>query len=596
MNSHWSKPLQRWVVLALAVTLGGCDFGLGNKTEVSPSPPSAPQQVVAQAGDASALVTWTVPANDGGSPLLYYVVSCIPDCGGQLVKAPETQTLVRGLTNGLTYVFKVAAVSALGEGPASVETELLTPQAGLSIPNPTVPGRPRSVVPTAGNGQAYVSWVAPASFGGRPLSYIKVTTEPGGITTTVKAPSSGTLIEGLTNGTAYTFTVLAANEMGEGPSVRTSTPVTPRPGGAPTNWVMGYWVGYQHDLYRPESVDMSLLTHVVVGRIIPKIDGTLADIAFDYNVVDGPKAAKTLARRAHEVGKKALLMLGGQGEHAGFKGATETLEKRRNFVKRLIEVMHELEFDGIDVDWEPIELDKGDGPPLLALLDDLRAADEKILISVPVGWVNANFPLNEQEAEFHRQLAARVDQMNVMAYKMSGDWPGWGSWHSSPLSGEGGNHPTSVSSSVQAFINAGIPPQRMGVGIGFFGTCWKCVTRPRQNLDEFKACDPTEENSDNAMSYFNIMTYYIDKDYDGFHWDEEAKVPYLSYPNAFGPQACNYISYENVASISEKGRWAREKGLGGAIIWTINQGHFPNAPAGERDPLLKATYSAFLKP
>ncbi|RKH25421.1 glycosyl hydrolase [Corallococcus praedator] len=590
MTSHRAMPVRWWLGLTLAVMLGACDFGGRKVPEIPPAPPDAPQQVIAQPGDASALVTWSVPPSDGGSPLMYYVVRCVPECGGALVRAPDTQATILGLNNGFTYVFKVAAVNAMGEGQASVETDLVTPLAGMSIPNPTVPGQPRAVVPTAGNGQAYVSWVVPASFGGRPLSYFKVTAEPGGTTKTVSAPVSGTLIEGLDNGTGYTFTVTAANELGEGPSVRTTMAVTPRPGGAPTNWVMGYWVGYQRDLYPVDTVDMSLLTHVVVGRIRPRIDGTLYT-DFDVSSLEGPLLAKALAQRAHKAGKKALLMLGGMGEYDGFKGATETVEKRRNFVANIIKVMRELEFDGIDVDWEPILLPQ-DGPPLLALLDELRAADEKIIITVPIGWVNSNFTLGKMDADFHRELAARVDQMNVMAYKMSGHWGQWESWHSSALFAESPGHPSSVASSVKAFLDAGVPPQRMGVGIGFFGTCWKGVTEPGTPLDGRD--DVQEEQSDNAMSYANIQTLYYKP--EAYRWDAAAKAPYLSFPTAFGPQACNYISYEDIPSVSEKGRWARELGLGGGIIWTINQGHFRQAPAGERDPLLKAVHTAFLKP
>ncbi|RKG94232.1 glycosyl hydrolase [Corallococcus carmarthensis] len=592
MNSHRAIPVRGWVGLALAVMLSGCDFGGGPDKQPAPlTPPEAPKQVVAQAGDASALVTWTVPPADGGSPLLYYVVRCVPECGGALVKVPDTQAMVLGLNNGFTYVFKVSAVNAMGEGQASVETDLVTPLAGMSIPNPSVPGQPRSVVSTAGNGQAYVSWLAPASYGGRPLSYFKVMTEPGGRVQRVDAPASGTLIEQLDNGTAYSFTICAANEVGEGPCSRPTAAVTPRPGGAPSNWVMGYWVGYQRDLYPVDSVDMSLLTHVVVGRIRPRIDGTLYT-DFDVDAVEGPKMARALAVRAHEAGKKALLMLGGMGEYDGFKSATETLEKRRNFVRNIINTMHELQFDGVDVDWEPILLPQ-DSAPLLALLDDLRAADENIIITVPVGWVNSNFALGKVDAEFHRQLAARVDQMNVMAYKMSGHWGQWESWHSSALFGESPGHPSSVASSVEAFLKAGVPPQRMGVGVGFFGTCWKGITEPGTPLDGRDGI--SEEQSDNAMSYANIQALYYKP--EAYRWDDVAKAPYLSFPTAYGPQACNYISYEDVASVSEKGRWAREKGLGGSIIWTINQGHMPRTlVGGTKDPLMQAVHTAFLKP
>jgi chitinase len=597
MNSQWSKPLRGWVTFTLALMLGGCDFGLGPNKDPEPpplpGPPEAPRQVAAQPADASALVTWTVPPKDGGSKLLYYVVRCVPDCGGALVNATDTQATLRGLNNGFPYVFTVAAVNALGEGASSRESDIVTPQAGMAIANPTVPGQPRALNPTAGNGQAFVSWLAPASFGGRPLSYYKVMAEPGGLTQRVTAPSSGVLFTGLDNGTDYTFTLCAANEMGEGPCVRAPTPVSPRSGGAPVSWVMGYWVGYQRDLYPVDTVDMSQLTHVVMGRIQPKIDGTLTK-HFDVSDQEGPELARKLAARAHAANKKALLMLGGMGEDKGFQGATETIEKRRNFARNIVATVRELGYDGVDVDWEPIIL-PGDGPPLLALLDDLRALDDKLLITVPVGWLNSNFPMGAAEAEFHRQLVARVDQMNIMSYKMSGDWPDWETWHSSPLFGEALTHPSSVSSSVKGFLAAGIPAQRLGVGVGFFGTCWKRATEPRRPVDDPDPDrNPYEEQSDNWMSYANIQKLYLPS--MNYVWDKDARVPYLSNPDANGPQACNYVSFEDIPSVTEKGRWTREQGLGGAIIWTINQGHFRDAPEGERDPLLKAMHTAFLKP
>ncbi|HEX5830373.1 MAG TPA: hypothetical protein VFY16_05280 [Gemmatimonadaceae bacterium] len=48
-----------------------------------------------------------------------------------------------------------------------------------------------------------------------------------------------------------------------------------------------------------------------------------------------------------------------------------------------------LGYDGIDVDWEPINAE--DRAPLLALLQELRAARPGMLLTIPVGWVNTNF-------------------------------------------------------------------------------------------------------------------------------------------------------------------------------------------------------------
>jgi probable HAF family extracellular repeat protein len=88
-----------------------------------------------------------------------------------------------------------------------------------------VPGAPTGVIATAGNAQATVSFTAPVSNGGSPITSYTVTSSPGGITST--GASSPITITGLTNGTAYTFTVTATNATGTGPLSAPSNSVTP---------------------------------------------------------------------------------------------------------------------------------------------------------------------------------------------------------------------------------------------------------------------------------------------------------------------------------------------------------------------------------
>lgn len=52
------------------------------------------------------------------------------------------------------------------------------------------------------------------------------------------------------------------------------------------------------------------------------------------------------------------------------------------------------------------------------------------------------------------------------------------------------------------------------------------------------------------------------------------------------------VSYNDPQAVTEKGNYVKANGLGGAILWTINQAYFPNAAAGSRDPLMKAAYTA----
>ncbi len=193
---------------------------------------------------AEALVSWTAPSSDGGEPITRYTVTASP--GGQSCTTevpeeseaePETSCTVSGLTGASAYTFTVTATNANGTGPASVPSNSVT-IAG-------VPGPPTGV--TARNesaGEALVSWTIPASSGDSEINSYTVTASPGGQTcmtsqegiTNQGSESKGMCtVFGLTDGTAYTFTVTAANIQGTGPPSSPSNPTTiVGPPGAPS--------------------------------------------------------------------------------------------------------------------------------------------------------------------------------------------------------------------------------------------------------------------------------------------------------------------------------------------------------------------------
>lgn len=189
--------------------------------------PGAPQSPTAQPKDGAAVVSWQAPSSNGGSTITGYRVESTPGSVVVTVNGSTFSTTVSGLTNGTSYTFVVKAINADGTGPASAATAPVTPAQAPSVP--------RSVSASAGNAQATVSWTAPSSNGGSAITGYRVTTSPGNGTTTVGAAATSATITGLTNGTAYTFTVLAFNAAAEGPASSPTTPITPSaPPGAPT--------------------------------------------------------------------------------------------------------------------------------------------------------------------------------------------------------------------------------------------------------------------------------------------------------------------------------------------------------------------------
>ncbi len=89
----------------------------------------------------------------------------------------------------------------------------------------TAPSTPTAVIAVAGNAQATVSFMAPISNGGSPITLYTVTSNPA--TITASGPSSPITVSGLSNGTTYNFTVTATNAVGTSLPSAPSNSVTP---------------------------------------------------------------------------------------------------------------------------------------------------------------------------------------------------------------------------------------------------------------------------------------------------------------------------------------------------------------------------------
>jgi subtilisin family serine protease len=124
----WDRTYGHGIVDALAAV---------QQAAPPPVAPGAPTGVTATAGDASATVSWTPPASNGGSGITGYVVT--PYVGGTAQPATAvgavTSTTVTGLTNGTSYTFRVAAVNAVGTGPQSDPSNAVTPSAPVDDGN-----------------------------------------------------------------------------------------------------------------------------------------------------------------------------------------------------------------------------------------------------------------------------------------------------------------------------------------------------------------------------------------------------------------------------------------------------------------------------
>ena len=233
--------------------------------------------VIAVRGNTEAGLSWSTPTFNGGNPISDYAIQYRSNKSEAWMTfshtiSANTAIAVTGLTNGTSYVFRVAAVNAVGQGAWSSPSNPVTP-----LPTPAAPTRP---VGTSGNGAVSLTWTAPRVTGGlRITDYVIQYSSNAGLKWTTAADSVSTAtrvtVGGLTNGVSYVFRIAAVTAGGQGafsansasrmPYSRTATPAAPTnviglgsSGTVSLSWtaslanaggpVSGYLIQYRRDL------------------------------------------------------------------------------------------------------------------------------------------------------------------------------------------------------------------------------------------------------------------------------------------------------------------------------------------------------------
>ena len=206
-----------YTVRVIATRTGASDGPPSAEVKGTPfTTPGAPQHLSGVPGDEQVMLTWDATSSDGGSAILRYEYA-IDDSGTWIDAGLDLEETVPGLTNGRQYAFEVRAVNSAGPG-APART------AATPLGMPSVPA---SLTTTAGDGEVFLEWTAPADDGGAPVTGYEYRFAAGtAVPEDTPWQSAGLNLEwtvtGLTNGQQYAFEVRALNSAGPGAA---ATPV-----------------------------------------------------------------------------------------------------------------------------------------------------------------------------------------------------------------------------------------------------------------------------------------------------------------------------------------------------------------------------------
>src|SRR5437762_9846720 len=351
----------------------------------------------------------------------------------------------------------------------------------------------------------------------------------------------------------------------------------PAPAPQPSPKVIAYlasW-GVRAKGVRIADIPADRLTHVLYAFGHLAADGRAAFGDSTLDVANFRELSQLKQRFPH---LRVLISLGGWGGSKYFSDAAATPEARRALVTSTIELFirgFPAVFVGVDVDWEfPVAgglpengyriEDRGNFTLLLAefrrQLDSAGAGERRhydlTIAASARPWEIANLELAE--------LARSLDWINVMTYD----------YHSvdtiahfnAPLYAVTGD-PTpalNVDASLRIFLEAGVAPRQLAVGVPFYGRGYGAVAAPHDGLLQKADYSAAGEWGTGGIDYRVLMSKQPERFGFRRHWQAEAQVSWL-----YNPATRVWISYDDPESVERKAEYVRRRGLGGVMFWEL---------------------------
>ncbi|RED57922.1 glycosyl hydrolase family 18 protein [Cohnella phaseoli] len=293
---------------------------------------------------------------------------------------------------------------------------------------------------------------------------------------------------------------------------------------------------------------------------------------------------------------KTILSVGGWTWSNRFSDTAASDQTRKNFAKSAVDALRAYGFDGVDLDWEypNVEAIQGnsyrpeDKQNFTLLLQEIRdqldaagAEDGKHYLLTIASGASQRFVDNTEL----NKVAHIVDWINIMTYDFHGGSFEATTSHNTGLYGDPSDPYYSnnffVDGAIQAYENAGVPLNKIVVGLEFMARSWKNCPPGPNNDGQYQTCaadngsvfkwapngtwDDTNSGNTGVFDYGDLAANYVNKNGYTRYFNNIAKVPYL-----YNPTTKIFISYDDTESIGYKTEYIKNNYLGGAMFWEFS--------------------------
>ncbi|KFY59720.1 hypothetical protein V497_04123 [Pseudogymnoascus sp. VKM F-4516 (FW-969)] len=332
------------------------------------------------------------------------------------------------------------------------------------------------------------------------------------------------------------------------------------------------WAIYGRN-FQPDQIQATQLTHVLYSFANLKPDGTVylsdtySDLEKHYpedswnapgtNLFGCAKQLYLLKKKNR--GMKVLLSIGGWTYSSNFAAAASTPTTRALFASTAVELVKDLGFDGLDIDWE-FPANATEAANFVSLLAACRAALDAYAKDNAKGYkfqltIAASAGPDKYKVIKMKEMDAYLDAWHLMAYDYSGSW--------STVTGHLANlypsksmpdtTPYSTDKAVTDYIAGGVPASKLVIGVPLYGRSFAATEGMGQKFSGVGG-----GSWENGVWDYKVLP----KAGATVKMDDDAKARY-----SYDPASKELISFDTVEDAKTKAEYVKSKGLGGAMYW-----------------------------
>jgi chitinase len=317
--------------------------------------------------------------------------------------------------------------------------------------------------------------------------------------------------------------------------------------------IIAYYMGDGNDIakYKTEK-----LTHIIFSFLHLKGNNLAVDSSKDSLAI-----TKLVALKKTNPNLKIIISLGGWGGCKTCSAVFNTETGRKEFAQSVLKLFKEYNVDGLDLDWEYPALESLPG-------HDFMPEDRSnftFLIRILRETVGPGYELSFAAGGFRDYLAKSVEwskvmplvnYVNMMTYDLvNGNSKRTGhltSLYSTPEQSESTDH------AVMFLDSIGVPMQKVVIGLTFYGRTFSGVDPANNGLYQ-------KGKFNNYVNYKDFeKTFSAESGYQQY-WDNKAKAPY-----AYNSASKTFATFDNLRSVMEKTKYAKDRNLGGVMFWELS--------------------------